>query len=240
MFPSSPAPALRRLQTSGTTAGSRPKPPCPNASRLRRRPVAWPSDRRTSSSYTMNSSFDIRAVDGIKVPRHYGEHFRSFDGRQLQFIVESHGGASWFAEYNVLTGLSSRSFGRFAYFLTRVAAGHIDRGMPRALQNCGHTWPLVPLGRRVHECAPVLQTTGLQNFLDSKALGTSNLARCVLIPRLIIYIIYVSKCQKKKKKKKNQIAALPLSLPRSLISTFFHNNTLPARLISNIWNYADG
>src|SRR6476659_4971538 len=60
------------------------------------------------------SSFDIRQASGVKVPADYGGHFKSFDGRERKFMAESSGGASWMAEYNVLAGLSSRSFGRFS------------------------------------------------------------------------------------------------------------------------------
>ena len=78
------------------------------------------------------SSFDIRAAAGIKVPAGYGSHFKSYDGRERSFLAESNGGPSWFTEYNVLAGLSSRSFGRFAYFVTRIAAGRVERGLPKA------------------------------------------------------------------------------------------------------------
>src|SRR5882724_5855018 len=74
------------------------------------------------------SSFDIRQADGIKVPAGYGSHFKSFDGKARKFLAESNGGPSWFTEYNVLAGLSSRSFGRFAYFVTRIASGRVERG----------------------------------------------------------------------------------------------------------------
>jgi hypothetical protein len=46
------------------------------------------------------SSFDIRMAPGIKVPRGYGAHFKSFDGKQRNFLVEGNGGPSWFTEYN--------------------------------------------------------------------------------------------------------------------------------------------
>src|SRR3979490_3278699 len=68
------------------------------------------------------SSFDIRAADGVRVPPGYGSHFQSYDGKERKFLAESNGGPSWFTEYNVLAGLSSRSFGRFAYFVTRIAS----------------------------------------------------------------------------------------------------------------------
>src|SRR5215510_10870332 len=38
------------------------------------------------------SSFDIRAVPGVKVAADYGGHFRSFDGKHRHFIVEGAGG----------------------------------------------------------------------------------------------------------------------------------------------------
>src|SRR6202035_2832568 len=57
-------------------------------------------------------SFDIRAVDGIKVPEDYGSHFLSFDGKERHFLVEGAGGPSWYTEYNVISGLSARSYGQ--------------------------------------------------------------------------------------------------------------------------------
>src|SRR4029079_12218361 len=47
------------------------------------------------------SSFDIRVAPGIKVRPGYGPHFRSFDGKARRLLVESHGGASWYSEFNV-------------------------------------------------------------------------------------------------------------------------------------------
>jgi len=69
------------------------------------------------------SSFDIRSAPGIRVPEGYGSHFLSFDGKARHFIVEGAGGPSWYTEYNVLAGLSARSFGKFSYYVTRIAAG---------------------------------------------------------------------------------------------------------------------
>ena len=50
------------------------------------------------------SSFDIRAVNGVKVPPGYGAHFQSFDGKARTLLVEGAGGPSWYTEYNVLVG----------------------------------------------------------------------------------------------------------------------------------------
>src|SRR5258708_22908392 len=59
------------------------------------------------------SSFDITAVPGIRVPPDYRRHFVSFDGRIRSFTVEGAVSPSWYTEDNVLAGLSTRSFGTF-------------------------------------------------------------------------------------------------------------------------------
>jgi phosphoglycerol transferase MdoB-like AlkP superfamily enzyme len=119
------------------------------------------------------SSFDITAVPGIRVPPNYSDFFRSQDGKSRKLIVEGAGGPSWFTEYNVLTGLSARSYGRFATSVTRIAAGHVRRGLPLALRRCGYkTYSLYPfygafLGSRVFQ-----KTTGIGTYLDMRDLGT--------------------------------------------------------------------
>ena len=64
-------------------------------------------------------------------------HFQSFDGKSRKLVVEGAGGPSWFTEYNVLTGLSARSYGRFATSVTRIAGGRVARGLPHSLTRCG-------------------------------------------------------------------------------------------------------
>jgi hypothetical protein len=119
------------------------------------------------------SSFDITVAPGVNVPAGYDKHFRSFDGRMRKLLVEGVGGPSWFTEFNVLTGLSVRPFGRFATAVTRMAAGHVYRGLPRLLQQCGYeTYSLYPfygsfLGSRAFQT-----TAGIAHYLDMKDLGT--------------------------------------------------------------------
>jgi hypothetical protein len=121
------------------------------------------------------SSFDIRAAQGIKVPPGYGSHFKSFDGKQRTFLAESNGGPSWFTEYNVLAGLSSRSFGRFAYFVTRIASGRVERGLPLALRRCGYdTMSLYPAYGGFMAARSFQMTTGVERFFDSKDLGAKD------------------------------------------------------------------
>jgi phosphoglycerol transferase MdoB-like AlkP superfamily enzyme len=122
------------------------------------------------------SSFDITAVPGIRVPPDYRRHFESFDGRIRSFTVEGAGGPSWYTEYNVLTGLSAKSFGRFAYFVTQIAAGRVERGLPRTLALCGYrsytlySWPGAFLGARSFH-----KSTGVEYFIDAKDMGTVGL-----------------------------------------------------------------
>jgi hypothetical protein len=121
------------------------------------------------------SSFDIRGANGIKVPSGYGSHFKSFDGKARKFLVESNGGPSWFTEYNVLAGLSSRSFGRFSYFVTRIASGRVERGLPLALRRCGYdTMSLYPAFGAFMSARSFQVTTGIQHFYDAHDLGAKD------------------------------------------------------------------
>ena len=122
------------------------------------------------------SSFDIRMAPGIKVPDGYGAHFKSFDGKERNFLVEGNGGPSWFTEYNVLEGLSARTFGRFSYFVTRIAAGRVERGLPAALRRCGYrTFSLYPALGAFMSARSFQTTTGVQHFFDQHDLGTKDI-----------------------------------------------------------------
>jgi hypothetical protein len=117
------------------------------------------------------SSFDIRAAQGVKVPDGYGGHFKSFDGKERSFLTESNGGPSWYTEYNVLAGLSSRSFGRFAYFVTRLASGRVERGLPLSLRRCGYqTMSLYPAFGGFMSARSFQETTGIEQFYDARDL----------------------------------------------------------------------
>src|SRR5215467_6916544 len=120
------------------------------------------------------SSFDIRATADVKVPAGYGRHFRSFDGRARKLLVEGAGGPSWYTEYNVLSGLSSRSYGRFQFFVTRIAAGRVERGLPRALQRCGYTTHAIyPVNGGFLSAGSYYKGVGIVDFVDGKVLGSN-------------------------------------------------------------------
>jgi hypothetical protein len=122
------------------------------------------------------SSFDITAAPGIRVPPDYRRHFESFDGRTRTFAVEGVGGGSWYTEYNVLAGLSARSFGRFAYFVTRIAAGRVERGLPRTLARCGYqTYTLYPWPGAFLSARSFQKSIGIEHFIDAKDMGTDGL-----------------------------------------------------------------
>jgi hypothetical protein len=122
------------------------------------------------------SSFDIRAVPGIKVPADYGPYFRSADGKAHTLLVEGAGGPTWYTEYNVLAGLSTRSYGRFAYFVTRIAAGRVERGLPQAVRRCGYkTFTLYPVFGAFLGAKSFQKTTGIERFIDSSEMGASGL-----------------------------------------------------------------
>jgi phosphoglycerol transferase MdoB-like AlkP superfamily enzyme len=120
------------------------------------------------------SSFDITALPGVRVPDGYRDHFASFDGKQRAFVVEGTGGPTWYTEYNVLTGLSARSFGHFAYFVTRIAAGRVTRGLPGALHHCGYkTFTLYPAAGAFLSARSFQTTTGIQRFVDAHEMAAN-------------------------------------------------------------------
>jgi hypothetical protein len=113
------------------------------------------------------SAFDIRVAPNVRVPPGYGRHFRSFDGKQRNFVVEAAGGPSWYTEYNVFSGLSARSFGKFSYFVTRIAARRVERGLPNALRRCGYqTLSLYPAHGAFMAARSFQTTAGVQRFFD--------------------------------------------------------------------------
>jgi len=76
----------------------------------------------------------------------------------------------------VLTGLSVRSFGRFADFVTRIAAGKVERGLPLTLRKCGYkTFSLYPMWGAFAGARQFQQTTGIEHFLDARDLGTKGI-----------------------------------------------------------------
>ena len=121
------------------------------------------------------SSFDITAAPGIKVPADYVRHFQSFDGRQRALAVEATGGPTWYAEYSVLTGLSPRSFGRFMFYVPRIAAGHVRRGLPTALRDCGYrTFTLYPESGAFMSARRFHGTAGIEHFVDAEQMGAGH------------------------------------------------------------------
>ena len=118
------------------------------------------------------SSFDISAAPGVKVPPGYSDYFRSIDGRQRTMIAEATGGPTWYTEFNVLTGMSARSFGDLKFYVTRITASRVARGLPQTLQRCGYkTFSLYPtygdfLGARKFQ-----KGAGVGHFIDMAAMG---------------------------------------------------------------------
>jgi phosphoglycerol transferase MdoB-like AlkP superfamily enzyme len=72
-----------------------------------------------------------------------------------------------------LSGLSSRSFGHFSYFVTRIASGRVERGLPLALKGCGYqTLSLYPAFGAFMGARSYQSTVGIDKFYDARALGT--------------------------------------------------------------------
>ena len=119
------------------------------------------------------SSFDATMLPDVQVPVNYRARFRSSDHKARSFVVEGAGGPSWYTEYNVLTGLSVRSYGRFAESVTRLATGRVKRGLPHALRECGYkTYSLYSWFGGFVGARGFHTTTGIEHFLDAKQLGS--------------------------------------------------------------------
>jgi hypothetical protein len=119
------------------------------------------------------SSFDATMMPGVQVSPDYRERFRSSDGKTRALVVEGAGGPSWYTEYNVLSGLSARSYGRFAESVTRLAAGRVNRGLPHALRNCGYsTYSLYSWFGAFVGARGFHTSAGIEHFLDAKQLRT--------------------------------------------------------------------
>lgn len=118
------------------------------------------------------SSFDVTAAPGIKVPAGYADYFKSSDGKRRTMMAESTGGPTWYTEFNVLTGLSARSFGDLKFYVTRIAAGRVTRGLPQALQRCGYkTVSLYPTYGDFLSARAFQKGTGVDRFIDMAEMG---------------------------------------------------------------------
>jgi Sulfatase len=120
------------------------------------------------------SSFDVTAAPGIKVPSGYSDYFRSFDGKQRTMIAEATGGPTWYTEFNVVTGLSARSFGDLKFYVTRISAGRVTRGLPQALRHCGYkTFSLYPTYGNFLGARSFQKAAGVGHFVDMAEMGVN-------------------------------------------------------------------
>ena len=120
------------------------------------------------------SSFDVTSAPDVKVPAGYTDFFRSSDGKRRTMIAESTGGPTWYTEFNVLTGLSARSFGDLKFYVTRIAAGRVTRGLPQALQRCGYkTVSLYPTYGDFLSARSFQKGAGVEEFIDMAAMGVN-------------------------------------------------------------------
>jgi hypothetical protein len=62
--------------------------------------------------------------------------------------VDIYGGGSWQSEFSLLTGLSSATFGRDAYYIFKKGAGRFHHSLPRVLDTLGYKTMLASSCRR--------------------------------------------------------------------------------------------
>ena len=130
--------------------------------RRSRRTSSWCSTRRASTSPRRRASRCRPAIRTTSSRRR----------RKRLFVVEGSGGPTWYTEYNVLTGLSARSYGRLKFYVTRIAAGRVERGLPASLRRCGYkTFSLYPAYGAFLSARRFQTTTGVERFIDLHDMG---------------------------------------------------------------------
>ena len=71
-----------------------------------------------------------------------------------------------------MTGLSARSYGRLKFYVTRIAADRVQRGLPQALRRCGYkTFTLYPAYGAFLSARRFQKTTGVETMLDQDQMG---------------------------------------------------------------------
>lgn len=93
------------------------------------------------------SVFDPRLF-GLPVEPHVADFLSPPDGRSGTLAVDIYGGGSWQSEFSLLTGLSSASFGRDAYFIQKRGAGRFRHTLPHALARLGYRTMMASSCRR--------------------------------------------------------------------------------------------
>ena len=74
----------------------------------------------------------------------------------------------------MLTGLSARSFGDLKFYVTRIAAGRVTRGLPQALQHCGYkTISLYPTYGDFLSARAFQKGVGVEQFIDMADMGVN-------------------------------------------------------------------
>ena len=176
--------AVSRLSSTGWIEADPPARPALPLARVAHAaaPVMLPSPAGCDASIKRphvimmldESSFDVTAAPGIKVPAGYTDYFKSADGKQRTFVAEATGGPTWYTEFNVVTGLSARSFGDLKFYVTRIAAGRVTRGLPAALQRCGYkTVSLYPTYGDFLSARTFQKATGVEEFIDMAGMGVN-------------------------------------------------------------------
>lgn len=77
-------------------------------------------------------------IPGLDYDKNLDSLFNSSDGKLHRLGVETYGGASWLTEFSILTGVSTRSFGKMRHFVQWLMAGKMHDTLPLELARCGY------------------------------------------------------------------------------------------------------
>ena len=96
----------------------------------------------------------------------------SFDGKMRSLLVEVDRRADVVFRIQCADGLSARSYGKLKYYVTRIAAERVTRGLPNALARCGYqTYSLYPAMGDFLSSRRFQTGVGIKNFIDQHGMG---------------------------------------------------------------------
>ena len=115
-------------------------------------------------------------VPGVDYDKNLDSFFHSADGRLHKLGVETYGGASWLTEFSILTGVSTRSFGKMRHFVQWLMAGKMHDTLPNELARCGYrNMVFFPGNQKFVSYDKFYRAIGLKEILGGKELRAKRL-----------------------------------------------------------------
>jgi phosphoglycerol transferase MdoB-like AlkP superfamily enzyme len=115
-------------------------------------------------------------VPGVDYDKSLDPFFNSSDGKLHKLGVETYGGASWLTEFSILTGVSTRSFGKMRHFVQWLMADKMHDTLPKELARCGYrNMVFFPGNQKFVSYDKFYHAIGLKEILGGKELRAKRL-----------------------------------------------------------------